>query len=76
MLGSLEEVPRLLVGEFEDGLPISVLFAVPIAVIGRPKLAGMGCPAISFNLGLGSNRSMWLGAPSMNRKITRLALGS
>src|SRR5262249_25597780 len=56
--------------------PSSVLLAVPIAVIGLPKDAGMGWPFISVSLGLGSNRSMWLGPPSMNSQITDLAFGS
>src|SRR5437660_12626727 len=36
--------------------------------------AGNGMPAHFFSAGLGSNRSSWLGAPSMNRKITLFAL--
>ena len=31
-------------------------------------------PAILLTIGLGSNRSMWLGPPSMNRKITLWAV--
>src|SRR3982074_2834208 len=36
--------------------------------------AGNGMPAHFFRAGLGSKRSSWLGAPSMNRKITFFAL--
>src|SRR5258708_7639577 len=35
---------------------------------------GSGLPCHFFNSGLGSNRSTWLGAPSMNMKMTFLAL--
>src|SRR5437667_9002126 len=56
--------------------PSSVLLDVPMAVIGFPNDAGIGCPLISVSLGLGSNRSTWLGPPSMNSQITDLALGS
>ena len=38
------------------------------------KLGGSGWPASRFSSGLGSKMSMWLGPPSMNRKITLLAL--
>ena len=51
-----------------------VLLAVPIAVTTLPKDAGMGCPASLSSIGLGSNRSRWLGPPSMNRKMTDFAL--
>ena len=48
--------------------------ASPIGVITGWKLAGNGFPASSLSLGFGSNRSRLLGPPSMNRKITLLAL--
>src|ERR1051326_5347752 len=54
---------------------IRVLDAVPIAVIGLPNDAGMGCPASRSNSGLGSNRSRWLGPPSMNSQMTHFAVG-
>src|SRR6185369_5058406 len=57
-----------------DGM--SVLPPVPIAVIGLPKDEGNGCPASFSNAGFGSNRSMWLGPPSINNQITDLALGA
>src|SRR5437868_6499992 len=38
-----------------------------------PKLSGSCCPSYFFNDGFGSNVSMWLGAPTMNRKMTDLA---
>src|SRR5688572_99196 len=44
-----------------------------MAVMIGPKLSGCGFPANSFSFGFGSKRSMWLGPPSMNRKITLLA---
>src|SRR5229473_596700 len=56
--------------------PSSVLLLVPMAVIGLPKEAGMGCPFISVSFGLGSKRSTWLGPPSMNSQITDFAFGS
>ncbi len=46
----------------------------PIGVITGLKLGGSGLPASWLSAGLGSNRSMWLGPPSMNRKITLLAV--
>ena len=46
----------------------------PMAVMTGLKLSGSGLPANCSSLGLGSNKSMWLGPPSMNRKMTRLAL--
>ena len=39
-----------------------------------PKLGGRGCESRRFKSGLGSNRSIWLGPPVMNRKMQRLAL--
>src|SRR5438477_2386243 len=42
----------------------------PIGTMTRPMLDGMRWPASSLSFGLGSNRSMWLGPPSMNRKMT------
>ena len=56
-------------------LGMSVLFEVPMAVMGRPNDEGMGCPARSSSLGLGSNRSMWLGPPSMDSQMMDFALG-
>src|SRR5712692_10709095 len=41
-----------------------------------PKLSGSFWPSYFFRAGLGSNVSMWLGPPTMNRKITDLALGA
>src|SRR6266446_5755006 len=38
-----------------------------------PKLSGSCCPSYFLSAGLGSKVSMWLGAPTMNRKITALA---
>ena len=37
--------------------------------------AGSGLPCHFWSSGLGSNRSSWLGPPSMNMKMTFLALG-
>ncbi len=51
--------------EARRGAPYS-----PIAVTTRPKLGGSGCPARRLSSGLGSKRSMWLGPPSMKRKMT------
>src|SRR5436305_9735004 len=45
-----------------------------MGVITGLKLGGNGWPASRFTSGLGSNVSMWLGPPSMNRKITLRAL--
>ena len=71
---------RIPVGDPDPALPvllanlrcdgISVLLAVPIAVITLPKDAGIGWPASLSSSGFGSNRSMWLGPPSMNSQIT------
>src|SRR5712692_1256851 len=57
-------------------LGMRVLFEVPMAVMGRPNDAGMGCPAKSSSLGLGSNRSTWLGPPSMKSQMIDLAVGA
>ena len=46
----------------------------PIGVITGLKLGGSGLPARRLSSGLGSNVSMWLGPPSMNRKITLRAV--
>ena len=46
----------------------------PIGVITGLKLGGSGFPASRLSSGLGSNVSMWLGPPSMNRKITLRAV--
>ena len=40
---------------------------------GRPKLSGNGWPCRRASSGLGSNRSTWLGPPTMNRKMTASA---
>src|SRR5262249_27111463 len=37
--------------------------------------SGSGCPANSCSLGLGSNKSTWLGPPSMNSQMMDLAVG-
>ena len=50
------------------------LDAVPIAVMTLQKDAGMGWPASFCNSGFGSNRSTWLGPPSIKSQITDLAL--
>ena len=55
---------------------ISVLPPVPMAVMGLPNDAGSGWPASRSSSGLGSNRSTWLGPPSMNTQITDMALGA
>src|SRR3954471_16382370 len=46
----------------------------PIAVMTLAKLSGIGLPASLFTIGLGSNKSIWLGPPSMKRKMTLFAL--
>ena len=46
----------------------------PIGVITGLKLGGSGLPARRLSAGLGSNVSMWLGPPSMNRKMTLRAV--
>ena len=45
-------------------------------LFGRPLSSGRGLPAHFASAGLGSNRSIWLGPPTMNRKITRFAFAS
>ena len=57
-------------------LAMSVLPPTPIGVNTLPKLGGSGSPACLVNSGFGSNRSMWLGPPSMNRKMTLFAFAS
>src|SRR5262245_19716540 len=52
-----------------------VFDAVPIAVIGRPKDAGIGWPANLSRAGLGSKVSRWLGPPSINSQMTDVACG-
>ena len=37
---------------------------------------GSGLPSSLVSAGLGSKRSSWLGAPAMNRWMTRFALGA
>ena len=46
---------------------------LPIAVTGRTKLAGSGLPASFVSAGFGSNKSIWLGPPSMKHQMTLLA---
>ena len=57
-------------------LAMSGGFFSPIAVITGLNDAGSGWPASLSSSGLGSNVSMWLGPPSMKRKMTLLALGA
>src|SRR3954454_25031766 len=45
----------------------------PIAATGRAKLPGKGLPPRRFNVGFGSNRSMWLGPPSRKHQMTDFA---
>src|SRR5207247_9164128 len=52
---------------------IKALLAVPIAVITLPKDSGIGWPASLSRAGFGSNRSRWLGPPSMNSQMTDFA---
>ena len=55
---------------------IRVLLPVPREVCeGLPMESGIGLPASLVSSGLGSNRSTWLGPPSMNSKMTDLAVG-
>src|SRR6478672_10095225 len=49
---------------------------LPMAVIGRGKLAGRSWPANLLRVGFGSNKSRWLGPPSMKHQITDFALAS
>src|ERR1043166_831423 len=53
--------------------PSSGELCSPIEVSTLPKLSGKRWPASSLSFGFGSKRSMWLGPPSMKRKITLLA---
>src|SRR5579872_6412818 len=56
---------------------IKVLSAVPHEVcLGLPIESGMGLPASLASRGLGSNRSTWLGPPSMKHQITDFAIGA
>ena len=54
---------------------ISVLVAVPMAVIGRAERLRHWLAASLSSSGLGSKRSTWLGPPSMNSQMTDLAVG-
>ena len=45
-----------------------------MGVITGLKLGGSGWPARRLSSGFGSNVSRWLGPPSMNRKMTLLAV--
>ena len=56
------------------GQPKSGDLLSPMEVMTLPKLSGRGLPASLLSKGLGSNKSIWLGPPSMKRKITDLAL--
>ena len=56
-------------------LGISGALYSPMGVMTGAKLEGSGFPARSTNFGFGSKRSMWLGPPSINKKMTLLALG-
>src|SRR5262245_30058729 len=38
--------------------------------------SGNACPSISFSFGFGSNRSIWLGAPSGKKKTQIFAFGA
>src|SRR5688500_3270083 len=38
--------------------------------------SGSFCPCISFSLGFGSKRSIWLGAPSGRKKMQLFAFGA
>src|SRR3954452_19731140 len=55
---------------------IRVLCAVPRDVWeGLPMESGTGLPSSLVSRDLGSNRSTWLGPPSINRNMTDLARG-
>src|SRR5450631_2300484 len=55
---------------------IKALSPVPREVcLGLPIESGTGWPLSLVNSGLGSNRSTWLGPPSMNSQITDFAVG-
>src|SRR5262245_55112107 len=45
-------------------------------LLGRPVDSGSGLPAHLARSGFGSKMSIWLGPPTMNMKMTRLAFGS
>ena len=73
-MSSEAHVPALpccfqVLGHPKSGEPLS-----PIEVMTLPKLSGSFLPASLLSRGLGSNKSIWLGPPSMNRKMTDLAL--
>ena len=55
---------------------LSELPPTPIGVKTLPKLGGRGLPSQSFKAGLGSQMSIWLGPPSMNKKTTLFAFGA
>ncbi len=51
-------------------------FEVPGMAVNFGRIdSGSGWPASSTSFGLGSNRSMWLGPPSMNSQMMDFALG-
>src|SRR6266516_425485 len=52
---------------------INALLAVPIAVITFPNDSGIGWPASLARAGFVSNKSRWLGPPSMNGQIIDFA---
>src|SRR5579884_2480486 len=55
---------------------ISPFFEVPGIAVNFGRIdSGIGCPCSSLSFGLGSNRSTWLGPPSMNSQIIDLAVG-
>src|SRR5437870_13381406 len=54
---------------------IRVFEAVPMAVTTRPKEAGIGWPASLSRVGFGSNKSTWLGPPSIKSQMIDFALG-
>src|SRR5713101_1359183 len=58
-------------GEESRGVSLAVNWLITL-----PKLSGSFWPSYFFRAGLGSNVSMWLGPPTMNRKITDLAFGA
>src|SRR5262245_9058671 len=63
---------------FANSRVLGMMTASPCVswLFGRPVDSGSGLPAHFASAGLGSNRSIWLGPPTMNRKMTRLAFGS
>ncbi len=56
-------------------VPISELLPVPIAVMGLPNEAGIGCPFNSFSLGLGSKSIDMAGAAFHEEPDNRLGFG-